>query len=137
MGAITEPCGTPLITGAQSKYIPSHARRYFLSFKNVSIQVFTGPVIPYLSSFWISLWCGTLSNDLANSIMITSVCLLPLRLARISCVKDSNCVSVDRFFRNLCCLSKRILLASRWFSRCFEIMCSISLLHTHVSDTGR
>ena len=41
------------------------------------------------------------------------------------------------FFRNPCCLSKRILLASRWFNRCFEIMCSISLLHTHVSDTGR
>ena len=98
MGAITEPCGTPLITGAQSEYIPSYTTRCFLSFKNVSIQMFTGPVIPYLSSFWISLWCGTLSNALAKSIMITSVCLLSLRLARISCVKASKCVSVDCFF---------------------------------------
>ena len=104
---------------------------------NFSTQVFTGPVIPYLSSFWISLCCGTLSNALAKSIMITSVCLPPLRLARISCVKATNCVSVDRFFRNPCYLSNGILLASRWFSRCLEIMCSISLLHTHVSDTGR
>ena len=68
-----------------------------------------------------------------ESIIITSVCLPSLRLATISCVKASNCVSV----LNPCCLSKRILLASRWFSRCFEIMCSISLLHTHVSDTGQ
>ena len=60
--------------------------------------MFTGPVIPHLSSFWISLWCGTLSNALAKSIMITSVCLPPLRMARISCVKASNCVSVDHFF---------------------------------------
>ena len=137
MGAITETCGSPLLTGAQSEYIPSHATRCFLAFKNFSNQVFTGPVIPYLSSFWISLWCRTLSNVLAKSIIITSVCLPSLRLARVSCVKASNCVLVDHFFRNPCCLSKRILLDSRWFSRCFEIMCSISLLHTHVSDTGR
>ena len=136
MGAITEPCGTPLITGAQSEYIPSHAMRCFLSLKNFSTQVFTGPVIPYFSSFWISLWCGTLSNALAKSIIITSVCLPPLRLARISCVRASNCVSVYRFFRNPCCLSKRNLLASSWFSMCFEIMCSISLLHTHMSDSN-
>ena len=65
-----------------------------------ALQVFTGPVIPYLSSFWTSLWCGrpTLSNALAKSIIITPVCLPLLRLARISCVKASNCVSVDRFF---------------------------------------
>ena len=94
MGAITEPCGTPLITGAQPEYIPSHAMRCFLSFKNFSTQVFTGPLIPYLSSFWISLWCGTLSNALAKSIIITSVCLPSLRFARISCVKASDCVSV-------------------------------------------
>ena len=77
---------------------------------NFSTQVFRGPVIPYLSSFWISLCCGTLSNGLAKSIMITSVCLPPLILARIS---------------------------SRWFSRCLKVMCYISLLHTHASDTGR
>ena len=103
MGAITEPW-TPLITGAQPEYIRSHAMRCFLSFKNFSTQVFTGPVIPYLSSFWISLWCGTLSKALAKSIIITSVCLPPVRLARISCVKASNCVSVDCFFRNPCYL---------------------------------
>ena len=78
MGAIT-----PLITG----FIPSHATCYFLSFKNFSTQVFTGPVIPYLSSFWIILWCGTLSKALAKSIIITAVCLPPLRLAKIYCVK--------------------------------------------------
>ena len=125
MGAITEPCGTPLITGAQFECIFSHATRCFLSFKNFSIQVFTGPVILHLSSFCISLWCGTLSNALATSIIITPVCFPPLRLASMSCVKASSCVSVDRFFRNPCCLSKRILLASRWFSRCFGIMCSL------------
>ena len=63
------------------------------------IQVFTGPVIQYLSSFWISLWCGTLSKALAKSIRIKSVCLLPLRLARISCMKAGNCVSVDCWLR--------------------------------------
>ena len=59
-----------------------------------------------------------------KSIMITSVCIPPLRLAKMSCVKVSSCVLVERFFFiNPCCLSKRILLASR----CFEIMCPMKL----------
>ena len=99
-------------------FIYDHTKifRVVLLYDNVAMhfatQVFTGPVIPYLSSFWISLCCGTLSNALTKSITITSVCLPPLRLARIYSVKASNCVSVDRFFQNPCCLSKRILLAS-------------------------
>ena len=104
MGVITEPCGTLLITGAQSEYIPSYDTCCFLSFKKFSIQVFTGPVILYISSFWISLWCGTLSNALTKSIIITSVCIPPLRLARMSCVKANSCVSVDHF------VSKSMLL---------------------------
>ena len=99
MGAITEPCGTPLITGAQSEYIPSHATRCFFI-----LQEFLNPSV-YRASFWISLWCGTLSNVLLKSIIITSVYLPPLRMARISCVKANSYVSVDP-----CCLSKRILL---------------------------
>ena len=41
-------------------------------------------------------WCGTLSNALANSIIIPSLCIPPF--ARISCVKASIYVSVERFF---------------------------------------
>ena len=37
-----------------------------------------------LSRQYQGLWCGTLSNALAKSIIITSVCLPPLRLARIA-----------------------------------------------------
>src|SRR3989442_8712627 len=61
-GPSIEPCGTPLVTSAQSEYSPFTLPLCLLPSNQFSIQSVNLPIIPASLTFSISISCGTLSN---------------------------------------------------------------------------
>ena len=62
IGPSTDPCGTPLMTGAHSKKLLLNTTLCFLSVKNEVIHSRVFPLIPYLEIVFSSLLLGTLSK---------------------------------------------------------------------------
>ena len=131
------PCGTPLTTGALSEVSPSTMTCCDLSERNALIQLSVVPLIPYKSSFESSRQCGTLSKAFEKSKMIGS-CWIPLSsdLAS-SCVKVKSCVSQLLLARKPCWQSVSMVFRSRCFKKLLVSMCSCTLQHRQVRETGR
>ena len=62
IGPSTDPCGTPLMTGAHSEKLSLNTTLCFLSVKNEVIHSRVFPLIPYLEIVFTSFLWGTLSK---------------------------------------------------------------------------
>ena len=126
------PCGTPLST----EVAPSTLTCCDLSERNALIQLSVVPLIPSKLSFE-SRWCGTLSKAFEKYKMIRS-CWIPLSSDMASsCFKDKSCVSQLLLARKPCWQSVSMVFRSRCFKILFVSMCSCTIQHIQVRETGR
>ena len=103
------PWRTPETMSASDDFHPFSTTRGFRPLKKKSIQDLKFPRIPYKSSLCRSLAWGTLSNALAKSSSITSTWFSHDSCLEISWMVTINWLSHERFLRNPCWLSHRML----------------------------
>jgi len=113
-GTKTVPCGTPEDTVDLELFSPFTITCCVLSVKKLLIHSRRVPFIPKWLSLWQRRTWETLSNALAKSIRITSVCLLSFMFSAISLTVPINCVSHDLFCWKPCCSLHNML----YFFRC-------------------
>ena len=131
-GSKTVPWGTPQST----EEAPSTLTCCDLSERNALIQLSVVPLIPSKLSFE-SRWCGTLSKAFEKYKMIRS-CWIPLSSDMASsCFKDKSCVSQLLLARKPCWQSVSMVFRSRCFKILFVSMCSCTIQHIQVRETGR
>jgi len=97
------PWETSELTGMQEDETPSNITLWKRSLRKSTNQWCILPFIPYQCSLRNYLLWGTVSNALAKSIKTKSVCIPWSLLEASSWKRDSNCVSQDRCWQNLCC----------------------------------
>ena len=131
-GFKTIRCGTPLST----EVAPSTLTCCDLSERNALIQLSVVPLIPSKLSFE-SRWCGTLSKAFEKYKIIRS-CWIPLSSNMASsCFKDKSCVSQLLLARKPCWQSVNMVFRSRCIKILFVSMCSCTIQHIQVRETGR
>ena len=86
IGPRPEPCGTPNVTYAMSDSAPLTKTRCLRFDRKDVIQLCVLPVIPYVVSLDRRRLCGTLSNALAKSRRIASICVFQCRHPVMDCL---------------------------------------------------
>ena len=135
-GPSTEHWGTPEVTFTSSDDSPSSTKVWVRPIRNDWIQFKVLPFTPKQENLYKSFRWFSLSRALLKSKSIKSVCF-----PKDSCLPKSstnwiNWVSHERFSRNPCWSSYRILCLFRCLERLEAIMCSITLHKIHVKEMG-
>ena len=136
-GPSTVPWGTPDVTGLVSDELPSRTTVWSRWERKDLIHMRVNPSIPIAWSFRRRRWWATLSNAFAKSKRIASVWVLLSQDFRKSLDDSRSCVSQERLFLKPCWASVRMSFLSRCRMTCELMICSITLQHIEVSDTGR
>ena len=153
--SLMPPCGTPDWTLTNSERAPLTTTACLLLFRKSEIHLLISPWLPYWLSMWIKRLWLTLLKALAKSTMrmfvscpcarffiiffpeMPTIMLMIIPFSISSSANSRNCVLKALFFRSSCCWLHSMLFRSRWSMMVIVKMCSSTLQHTLVSDTGR